>query len=722
MLRAVLLIAAACAMLLGSATSRAVAEANGLALTPPMGWNNWYEDGCNFTAQSIEQTASAMVANGMKAAGYRYVNVDDCWMAQSRDSSGNLVPDPAKFPNGIVPVIEYVHSLGLEFGIYEDAGVRTCAHDPSTHYPGSYGHEAQDADTFASWGVDYLKYDRCNIPFQDFSGQSHEQVNQTLYTRMSNALKATGRPIVFAMCDGPDPAVFPWLWGASVSNLWRTGPDVMDTYPAMLSAFEANAALYRYAHPGGWNDPDNLQIGNGGMSTVEYRTQFSLWAEMAAPLIAGVNPAALSPAELSIYENRGVIAIDQDPLGQQGIPIAHANGLWVLTKPLQAGDRAIVLFNSTSGPATVATTAAAAGLPPGRAYRLRDLWSDQVSESGGRVSAFLAPHAAAMFRVSVIPRASSADLPPHTTLSIVTTPRQADSGRPITARESLVDNGSSPVLGVRLALRVPRGWKVTALGPERFRRLAGGHTLTARFRVLPPVSTQPIATVNLAGTASYAGIGRRRSSVASLEEMFAQPPRRPFHTVNTTGAPTAFGMSGGVLAIRAGGVGILPASSAGPQTPPSDSYAAIYLPGAAGLISSMHVLVTAQSHRGRSDAAGLIYRDAISVAGSPEGAAVYVSARGAVGMAWNASGGPDVDSSYTLPGVSVSTPVSLRLVRDGNTYTGYYSAGRGSAWTEVDSVSIAPDAAEGSQDAGVFHASGTLGDATEADFSDFGVS
>ncbi len=185
-----------------------------------MGWNDWYSSYCGVSAQLVEQTAQAMVTDGMKAAGYDYVNIDDCWMAPSRDSSGNLVADPTRFPDGIKAVADYVHSLGLKLGIYEDAGTTTCA-----RYPGSFGHEAQDAATFASWGVDYVKYDRCNIPYADFPGESEQQVQQTLYTRMSDALKATGRPIVFSMCN-PDPGDDPWLWGAPISNLWRTTTDI----------------------------------------------------------------------------------------------------------------------------------------------------------------------------------------------------------------------------------------------------------------------------------------------------------------------------------------------------------------------------------------------------------------------------------------------------------------------------------------------------------------
>ncbi|HZE05239.1 MAG TPA: glycoside hydrolase family 27 protein, partial [Solirubrobacteraceae bacterium] len=328
-----LLAACLIAACLGGLAPVAAAESNGVAATPPMGWNDWYSSYCGVSAQLVEQTAQAMVNNGMKAAGYDYVNIDDCWMASSRDSTGNLVADPSRFPDGIKPVADFVHGLGLKLGIYEDAGTTTCA-----HLPGSYGHEAQDAAAFAAWGIDYLKYDRCNIPYGDFPGQGEQQVQQTLYTRMSDALRATGRPIVFSMCN-PDLSDDPWVWGDPIANLWRTTTDIQDNFGSMLVNFEGTVGLFADARPGAFNDPDLLQIGNGGSSPLEYRSEFSLWAEMAAPLIASTNIAALSSTALSIYENRSVIAVDQDPLGAQGIPISRTGGRWVLTKPLQNGDR-----------------------------------------------------------------------------------------------------------------------------------------------------------------------------------------------------------------------------------------------------------------------------------------------------------------------------------------------------------------------------------------------
>ena len=318
----------------------------------------------------------------------------NCWMSSNRDASGNLTANSAKFPDGIAAVASYVHSLGLKLGIYEDAGTATCA-----GYPGSYGHEQQDANLFASWGVDYLKYDWCNIPFSSFPGQSHEQVAQTLYTRMSNALAATGRPIVFSMCNGWDSSVQPWTWAGPVANLWRTTTDIQPNFSSMLTNFHINVALASFASPGAWNDPDMLEIGNG-MSATEDQSEFSLWAEMAAPLIEGSNLTSASSATLSILTNKAVIAVDQDSLGRQGTEVSSSGGLDVLARPLANGDVSVALFNETGSTATISTTAAAIGKTGASSYTLDNLWTGATSVATGPISASVPAHGTVMFRVS----------------------------------------------------------------------------------------------------------------------------------------------------------------------------------------------------------------------------------------------------------------------------------------------------------------------------------
>src|SRR3954452_13603540 len=248
------LAALACAVAMMAAAGPAWALDDGQALTPPMGFNDWNAFGCNVSESLIKDTALAMHDNGMQAAGYQYVNIDDCWLLKSRSADGHLVPDPAKFPDGIKGTADYVHSLGLKLGIYEDAGTMTCA-----GYPGSYGHETTDAQDFADWGVDYLKYDNCNTVAGTADDQQ-EFIDR--YSRMRDALKATGRPIVYSLCEWGQQS--PWVWGANVGHLWRTTGDISDNYASMESRFELNAPPTVAAGPGHWNDPDMLEVGNGG--------------------------------------------------------------------------------------------------------------------------------------------------------------------------------------------------------------------------------------------------------------------------------------------------------------------------------------------------------------------------------------------------------------------------------------------------------------------------
>ncbi|MBV9715914.1 MAG: glycoside hydrolase family 27 protein [Solirubrobacterales bacterium] len=518
MRRGKLLIACLCAALLAvaAAVPAASAEANRLALTPPMGWNDWYSAFCGVSAQLVEQTAQTMASDGLRTAGYRYVNIDDCWMTPSRDSAGNLVADPTRFPSGIKPVADYLHSLGLRLGIYEDAGTATCA-----GLPGSYGHEAQDAATFASWGVDYVKYDRCNIPYGEFPGESPEQVQQTLYARMSAALKATGRPIVFSICN-PDPGDDPWAWGAAVANLWRTTPDIADNFGSMLANFEGTVGLFRSARPGAWNDPDMLQIGNGGSTTLEYQTEFSLWAEMAAPLIASTNLATLSAADLAIYENRNVIAVDQDPLGKPGVPVRGAGGLWALSKQLRGGDHAVVLFNSTGAATRIATSARAVGLPGAPRYRLTNLWNRQSSESGGGIAAFVPAHGVAMFRITPLPSRDTETLAPHSVLSLSPHPGQIHFGELITVIVSFTNQGTSTINRLTLGFRAPKGWHGRTSRNYRA-ALRPGRTFRVAVLALAPSVGPPAATAALTATASYTSTAGRRVIGATFGEQLLAP-------------------------------------------------------------------------------------------------------------------------------------------------------------------------------------------------------
>ncbi len=365
--------------------SPAQALENGLARTPPMGWNTWNTFECNINETLVKQTTDLMVSSGMRDRGYTYVNLDDCWMTRSRDADGNLVADPAKFPGGLKALGDYIHARGMKFGIYEDAGTMTCQ-----GYPGSLGHEQADANRFASWGVDYLKYDNCH------NDSSTQQDYVRRYSAMRDALQAAGRPITYSICEWGyfDPAT----WAADVGNLWRTTGDITNNWGSVDSIYHQNVGLASAAKPGAWNDPDMLEVGDG-MDFQEDRAHFTLWAAMAAPLIAGADLRSASVATFSTYLNGDVIAVDQDPLGKQATRIATGGGLDVLAKPLQNGDVAVVLLNENSTTNTVSTTAAAAGLPAASSYRLTNLWSKELTTSTGAISASVPSHSTVIYRV-----------------------------------------------------------------------------------------------------------------------------------------------------------------------------------------------------------------------------------------------------------------------------------------------------------------------------------
>jgi alpha-galactosidase len=362
---------------------------NGLARTPPMGFNNWNSTQCkaDFNEAMVKGIADIFVSSGLKAAGYQYVNLDDCLAEPKRDASGHLVPNHTRFPQGIKAVADYVHSKGLKFGVYTSAGTHTCN---KAGFPGGLGHEQTDANTFASWGVDYLKYDNCN-------NQGVDAVKR--YTAMRDALKNTGRPIVYSICEWGKNK--PWNWAPSVGNLWRTTGDISANWASMISRAHSNESHASAAGPGHWNDPDMLEVGNGSLSATENRTHFSLWAEMAAPLLIGTDLRKANATTFSILSNPDVIAVDQDSLGRQGTVVSSSGGLVVYTKPLANGDRAVLLLNETGATATVSTTAAKAGLPGAASYSLLDLWSKATRTTSGAISAPVPSHGVVMYRVSV---------------------------------------------------------------------------------------------------------------------------------------------------------------------------------------------------------------------------------------------------------------------------------------------------------------------------------
>ncbi len=356
---------------------------NSVARTPPMGWNSWNHFGCDVSAQLIRETADAMAANGLRDAGYQYVVIDDCWQV-ARDARGRLVADSVRFPGGMKPLADYVHARGLKFGIYTDAGRRTCQ-----GRPGTYGSEDLDARTFAEWGVDYVKEDWCDAEGLDAPTQ---------YAKFRDALAKAGRPIVFSICEWGSAA--PWEWGPATGNLWRTTGDIEDTWNSMLALLDISGQHASAARPGAWNDPDMLEVGNGGMTDDEYRAHFSLWAIMAAPLMAGNDVRALSPATRDILVNREVIAVDQDSLGVQGTLVSERTPeLQVWMKPLKDGGRAVVLLNRSALQTVI--SASWWRLRMSGPARVRDLWAHaDLGAFTGRFSATVPAHGVVMVRVT----------------------------------------------------------------------------------------------------------------------------------------------------------------------------------------------------------------------------------------------------------------------------------------------------------------------------------
>ena len=366
----------------------------GLAATPPMGWNGYNRFSRSVTDELVRAMARTLITSGLSRAGYTYVNLDGGWDLLARAPDGELQPDPSKFPHGIAALAAYVHSLGLRFGIYTSVGMRNCAGTSA----GSYGHYEQDAATFAAWGVDYVKADWCWIPSHEYPHMSHLRMSQVLARELGKALLATGRSIVLDLNDWSDQP--PAGRTRGLGNIWRSAPDIRDSYASMVMNFTRTIAFYTVAQRNHWNDPDMLEIGNGGMTPTEYRAMFSLWAEMAAPLIAGNDLTRMSPQTLAILSNEAVIAVDQDPLGGQGYPVSNAHGLWVLSKQLASGDRAVVLFNETNRAAAISTTVAAVGLSGSDRYVLTDLWTGAVTSTSGAISAEVPAHGAVMLTVT----------------------------------------------------------------------------------------------------------------------------------------------------------------------------------------------------------------------------------------------------------------------------------------------------------------------------------
>ncbi|GAB2233569.1 hypothetical protein Droror1_Dr00002795 [Drosera rotundifolia] len=348
-------------------------------------WSSWNHFACNIDEDLIKQTAQAMVTTGLANLGYKYINLDDCWGELGRNSLQHvLVANPVKFPSGMAALGNYIHNLGLKFGIYSSAGNYTC----SGTMPGSLGHEQADANTFASWGVDYLKYDNC------YNDNIHPKIR---YQAMSDALQNTGRPIFYSICEWGDQQ--PALWAGEFGNSWRTTDDITDDWESIMCIADMNDVYAEHAGPGAWNDPDMLEVGNGGMSYDEYVVHFSIWAISKAPLIIGCDLRNMTNDTLSILSNAEVIAVNQDPLGIQARQVRNYGQRDVWAGPLSGGRTVVLFVNKKYSTEEMTAFWSDIGVSANQAVQVRDLWlhEDLNTTMTGNLTVTLLAHSCKMF-------------------------------------------------------------------------------------------------------------------------------------------------------------------------------------------------------------------------------------------------------------------------------------------------------------------------------------
>ncbi|ETK36905.1 cellulose binding domain-containing protein [Microbispora sp. ATCC PTA-5024] len=486
---------------------------NGVARTPPMGWNSWNTFGCNISETLIKQMADAIVSSGLRDLGYKYVVVDDCWFNPTRDSAGNLQGNPSRFPSGMKALGDYLHGKGLKFGLYEVPVDKTCAQYFGSYSgaTGSQGHEVQDARQFAAWGVDYLKYDWCSP-----NGTITDQVNT--FAKMRDALAASGRQIVYSINPnsihaktGPQRN-----WG-DVANMWRTTEDITnkwDTgqtngYPmGIQNIVNVTVPLASYAKPGAFNDPDMMEIGRGGMNDTEMRSHFALWAMMASPLIAGNDIRSMDAATTTILKNQNLIAVNQDSLAQQARQISNDGTRRVLAKNLSNGDVAVALFNQGGSTTTISTTASAVGLSGG-SFTLRDAWTNATSTSTGAITASVPAHGTVVYRVSggATPSPTPTPTPsPTLTPTPTPTPSPTPSGQPAgcTATYHLVNDWGT---GFQAEVTVGNTGSSALNGWTVSMTLNGGQTITSLWNGVNTGTTGAVTVRNASYNGAVAGGG-----------------------------------------------------------------------------------------------------------------------------------------------------------------------------------------------------------------------
>ena len=492
------------------------ASYNGLALTPPMGFNDWYQYRCGISEDIALANGRALVSSGLAALGYDYVNLDDCWMAPTRAADGQLQPDPAKFPHGIKWLADQLHAMDLKLGVYEAIGTVTCQ-----KLPGSRGHYQQDADTFAAWGVDFLKFDYCGVT------SGHDPSDD--YTQMSQALLNTGAPIVLSgeatiaahNADPSNPNYLPLVELSSrISNMWRVASDFTTDFSSTVFGHLRNdLPLADYAHPGAWNDLDMLVTGNSSTSynfrwtVAQQQTQMSIWSELASPLLVSTDLTNMTADTKRILGNADVIAVDQDPLGKQGRLVSQQGSDYVVAKPLVNGDVAVLLVNASTSAQAISTTAQAVGLPAADAYNITDLWTHNTHETAGTIGASVPAASAVLYRVGPH-MAGVGQYGPATVLSV--TPDvpaaypgskyvMAQPGQTIAVPATFQNDGEAAATHVRLTVTAPQGWDVSGV-PATAGALQTVEQVGGTWNVTVPPGT-PTGTYTVTGTADYVWSG-----------------------------------------------------------------------------------------------------------------------------------------------------------------------------------------------------------------------
>ncbi|SEN75919.1 Alpha galactosidase A [Actinacidiphila rubida] len=736
-------------------TPAAHAEDNGVGAKPALGWSSWSFVRHNPTAANIEATAEAMKDSGLARAGYEYVNVDDFWyhcpgsQGPDVDEYGRWVTDETKFPpsggeNGIQAVADHVHSLGLKFGLYVTPGISKQAVAQNTAIEGTPYHADDIATTateknynckgmvgidytkpgaqqfvdswaaqFAGWGVDYVKIDGVGTP------------DVPDVQAWSDALRQTGRPIHLELSNSLDINNAA-TWG-KLSNGWRTGGDIecygcesggssypLTSWSSVSSRFNQVANWAPYGGSGGFNDYDSLEIGNGagdGLTLDERKTQMSLWSLAASPLILGTDLTALDPTDLALLKNRQVLAVDQDAIDAKRISSSSTSQVFAKTEP--NGDAVVGLFNTSADGQVVSVPAAALGLAASADYALDDLWNHTFSAtSTGTVSATVPPHGVALLRVTPVGRTLAEVTAPSTTVALSGLAGATDGGRN-TVTETFTNNGALPVTGVDLALTAPAGVTVAANAPTRIPVVKPGDSASATFTVTTPDSTGLFAAEAVQATATYRWllvVPAKDTTSGTLT--VNQPVTAPWKTFASTTA--SFSQEGTRLGVRAQGSDVYGGTN---------QYGTIYQQGAEHDGSTTVVRIDSQTNTNAWAKAGIMVRNDITGTNTSPGYLILVEAPGkGYVIQWDSNGDGQLDSNSAPNNTGIGTPVYpswLKLVRNGTTYTGYYSTDDAN-WTLVGSVDV--PAAAAVQDVGLFATAHQSGTTCEADFDAFSTS